>query len=99
MNQEEEAQKELQKRLQQELERRQLELQKQALLRSLLEPKAKERLTRIKIANPELGQKVESLILSLYQMGSIKRKINEEEFITLLRKVSERKRRTRIIRK
>jgi len=32
-------------------------------------------------------------------MGSIKRKINEEEFITLLRKVSERKRRTRIIRK
>lgn len=63
------------------------ELQKQAVLRALLLPEARERLVRVKMARPEFGAQVENLIMQLAQQGRIQQKMSEETLLALLRQV------------
>ena len=94
-----EEEQNLQERLRQEAQRRQAEQQKQALLRSLLEPRAKERLTRISLADPEKARKVEELIFSLHKAGGLRGQISDEDLVKVLQKVSSMRRETRITRR
>jgi len=83
---------------QQELAKR-IEEQKRAILRAILEPEARERLSRIKLAHPEIAEAVENQLIALAQSGRIQRKITDEMLKELLRRALPKKRETRIIRK
>ena len=89
---------ELQQRLQEQGQREQEELQRQALIQQLLDPKALERLGNIRAANPLQAEKIEAMLAYLYQTGQLKQQINEELFKQILTKLSTR-RETKIIRK
>jgi len=57
---------------------REAELQRRALLRQLLEPSAYERLSNIRLSNPDLYLKLSSLVGMLYQRGELRGKVSEE---------------------
>jgi programmed cell death protein 5 len=94
---------ELQQKIQQHEEetkiREQAELQKESILRQILEPDAKSRLTNVKLANPHLASKVEMLLLYLYQNGQLKGKVDDRQMKAILAKISGRKRKITIKRK
>ncbi len=83
---------------QQEMQR-QLEAQKKAILRAILEPEAKERLARVKLAYPEVAEAVENQLVYLAQSGRLNTKITDEMMKEILRKAMPKKREPRIIRK
>ncbi|MCL5011673.1 MAG: DNA-binding protein [Candidatus Marsarchaeota archaeon] len=68
------------------------EIRARALLKSLLEQEAYERMSNIKISNPELYSRLVSIIISLAQRGQIKKKITEEQLKLLVSQIlSQRK--------
>ena len=75
------------------------EEQKKQLLRSILTPKARERLGRIKIARPEVVESIEQQLLVLAQQGRLKTKINDEQLQGLLSQVMPKKRDIKIQRR
>lgn len=83
----EEMKKRAQEEQGRESQRQNEEIQKQALLRNLLTPEARERLGRVKIARPEYGSQVENLIIQLAQQGRIKQKIDEPALVGLLKQI------------
>uniref|UniRef100_A0A7C2NHP0 DNA-binding protein ENN70_08530 n=1 Tax=Archaeoglobus fulgidus TaxID=2234 RepID=A0A7C2NHP0_ARCFL len=91
-------QKELEE-LQKEQMRRQIEAQKKAILRAILEPEAKERLSRLKLAHPEIAEAVENQLIYLAQSGRIQSKITDQMLVEILKRVQPKKRETKIIRK
>jgi len=99
--------RELQEQRRQELEelqrqqemQKQIEAQKQAILRQILEPEARERLGRIKLAHPEIAENVENQLIILAQSGKLNQKITDRMLVEILKRVMPKKRETRIIRK
>jgi programmed cell death protein 5 len=61
------------------------------LLRQLLTPNAKSRLSNVKIANPDKYYKVANIIIQMYQSGQIDGKVDEEMLISLLQSLNVRK--------
>ena len=92
-------QKEMEELQRQEELRRQIEAQKKAILRAILEPEAKERLARIRLAHPEVAEAVENQLIALAQSGRINQKISDELLKEILKRAMPKKRETRIIRK
>ena len=60
------------------------EAQKQALMRKLLTPEARQRLTNIKMVRPEFGQKLEMELVQLAQTGRVPLPITDEQLKKLL---------------
>ncbi len=85
--------------LQKEEMRRQYEAQKKAILRAILEPEARERLSRLKLAHPEIAEAVENQLIYLAQSGRIQSKITDKMLVEILKRVQPKKRETKIIRK
>ncbi len=83
---------------QQEMQR-QLEAQKKAILRAILEPEARERLARVKLAYPDVAEAVENQLVYLAQSGRITTKITDEMLKEILKRAMPKKREPRIIRK
>jgi programmed cell death protein 5 len=83
---------------QQEIQQR-IEMQKKAILRQILEPEARERLARLKLAHPEIAEAVENQLIILAQSGRIRQKISDDVLVSILRQIASRRRETRIIRK
>ena len=92
-------QREMEELQRQEEMRRQIEAQKKAILRAILEPEAKERLARIRLAHPEVAEAVENQLIALAQSGRINQKISDELLKEILKRAMPKKRETRIIRK
>jgi programmed cell death protein 5 len=98
---------ELQAQRQRELEeiqrqheiQRQVELKKRAILRTILEPEARERLSRIKLAHPDIAEQIENQLIALAQSGRIEQKITDKMLVEILKKIMPKKRETKIIRK
>jgi programmed cell death protein 5 len=86
----EEAAEELQARM---------EAQKQLVLRQVLEPEARERLGRLRIARPDVVSAVENQIVMLAQSGRISGKIDDATLVQLLSKLLPKKREIRIERR
>jgi programmed cell death protein 5 len=78
---------ELKKEQEEEQLRVQEEVQKQLILKQILDIKARERLTRIKMANPQYAEQIEAVLFQLLQAGRIKNKLTEETFKQLIRQV------------
>ncbi|MCC7573332.1 MAG: DNA-binding protein [Candidatus Methanofastidiosum sp.] len=62
------------------------EIQKQQIMRALLTPEARERLTRVKMARKEEGEQIELLLIQLYQQGKITKQVDD----AMLKQILER---------
>jgi programmed cell death protein 5 len=62
----------------------QLERQKQALLRRILTPEARSRLTNLKMVKPEFTEQLELQLIQLAQQGRITIPITDEQLKELL---------------
>lgn len=80
---------EYQRRLQEEERRRQLELQKEALLRRILTPEARARLSNLRLVRPDLARIIEEQLIALAQTGRVRIPITDRELKQLLLQIYE----------
>ncbi len=78
----------MRKKLEERMAAREKELQLRMLLKQVLDSSAYERLTNIKLSNPELYEKIASLLLSWAQSGQLSSKISEEKLKLIASKLS-----------
>ena len=97
---------ELQRRLLEEQERQraiqEAEAKREALLRAILTPSARERLANVKLVRPEIARLVEDQIIALVQAGRLRPPVGEDVVKQLLEAIYEqthRETRIRIKRK
>lgn len=77
----------------------QMEQQKQALLRSLLAPEARQRLANLKMVRPEFTDQLELQLIQLAQQGKIPTPLGDEHLKRILIQLQARKREPTITRR
>ncbi|WP_406657731.1 DNA-binding protein [Methanolobus sp. ZRKC2] len=82
----------MQAAMQQEQARAEMEAQKQALLRQILTPEARERLSTLKMSRKEMVEQLESQLIMLAQSGRLQSKIDDEKLKQLLLQMQPKKR-------
>ncbi len=75
---------------------RQLEAQKQALLRQILSPEARQRLTNLKMIKPEFTDQLELQLIQLAQTGKLPIPLSDAQLKQILMQLQSRKRETKI---
>ena len=66
----------------------QAEAAKENVLRAILEPEARERLVRVRMARPDIAAAVEQQLIVLYQQGRIRQKIDDPTLRELLSRMT-----------
>ncbi|MFQ6060982.1 MAG: DNA-binding protein [Thermoplasmata archaeon] len=94
-----ELQLQQQQRMAEEAQAAQLEAQRQAILRQILTPEARERLGRIQLAHPEVAEGVANQLILLAQSGRVQSAIDDATLRQILRKILPKKREIRIERR
>lgn len=79
-------------------EDQQIEAQKQALLKQILSPEARQRLTNLKMIKPEFTDQLELQLIQLAQMGKIPIPLSDAQLKQILIQLQSRKRETKITR-
>lgn len=74
----------------------QLELQKQALLRKILTPEARQRLANLKMVRPEFTEQLELQLIQLTQQGKLPIPLADEQLKQILIQLQSQKRETKI---
>jgi programmed cell death protein 5 len=74
----------------------QLELQKEALLRSILSPEARQRLTNLKMVKPDFTGQLELQLIQLAQQGKIPIPLSDGQLKQILVQLQSRRRETTI---
>jgi programmed cell death protein 5 len=74
----------------------QLEMQKQALLRSILTPEARQRLANLRMVRPEFTSQFELQLIQLAQQGKIPIPLTDKQLKQILIQIQPRKRETKI---
>ena len=91
---------ELQRRIAEEQQRaqvqEQIEVQKQALLRRVLTPDARRRLTNLKMVKPEFAQQLELQLIQLAQQGRMSIPVTDEQLKDILVKLQSGRREFKI---
>jgi programmed cell death protein 5 len=77
---------------------KQMEEQKQELLKQILSPEARQRLTNIKMIKPEFTEQLELQLIQLAQMGKIPIPMSDAQLKQILIQLQSRKRETKITR-
>jgi programmed cell death protein 5 len=77
-------------------EEQQLEAQKQALLRQILSPEARQRLTNLKMVKPEFTEQLELQLIQLAQTGKLPIPLSDNQLKQILVQLQSRKRETKI---
>jgi programmed cell death protein 5 len=75
---------------------RQLEAQKEALLRKILSPEARQRLTNLKMVKPEFTEQLELQLIQLAQTGKLPIPLPDAQLKQILIQLQSRKRETKI---
>lgn len=83
----------------QEERAKQFEMQKQAVLRQILTPEARDRLANIKLANPEQANAVEMQLIQIAQSGRLQGVITDAMLREILQKIVPQKREIKIERR
>ncbi|MCG3109536.1 DNA-binding protein [Metallosphaera sp. J1] len=65
-----------------------LEARKEALLRSILTPEARQRLNNVKLVKPELAESLEDQLIALAQSGRIRVPVTDEELKEILSQIA-----------
>lgn len=73
-----------------------LEAQKEALLRSMLSPEARQRLTNLKMVKPEFTEQLELQLIQLVQQGRLPVPLSDEQLKQVLVQLQGRKREMKI---
>jgi programmed cell death protein 5 len=73
--------------------------QRAEILRAILTPEARERLTNVRLVKPELVENVENQLIYLAQSGKLSHMITDGELKSLLLKLSEKSRDIKIERR
>ncbi len=73
-----------------------MEAQKQELLRKILSPEARQRLTNLKMVKPEFTEKLELQLIQLAQMGKIPIPMSDPQLKQILVQLQSRKREPKI---
>lgn len=73
--------------------------QKDLVLRAILEPEARERLTRIRMARPDVADQVENQLIALAQQGRVRGKVTDEVLKEFLARVTPKTREPKIERR
>lgn len=81
---------------QQEQAQAEMEARKQELLRKILTPEARERLTTLRMSRPALVEQLEMQLFSLAQSGRLQSMIDDEQLKQLLAQIQPPKRETSI---
>lgn len=76
--------------------RRQFEAQKQAVLKQILTPEARQRLTNIRMVKPEFADQIEIQLIQLAQSGRIKVPITDEQLKEALARLQSQRKDIRI---
>ena len=91
---------ELQRRLAEEQQRaqvqQQIETQKQAVLRRILTPDARSRLTNLKMVKPEFAQQLELQLIQLAQQGRMNIPVTDKQLKEILVKLQSGRREFKI---
>jgi programmed cell death protein 5 len=74
----------------------QMEAQKQALLRQILSPEARQRLTNLKMVKPEFTEQIELQLIQLAQAGKLPIPLSDAQLKQILIQLQSRKRETKI---
>lgn len=77
----------------------QMEQQKQALLRSILTPEARQRLANLKMVRPEFTDQLELQLIQLAQQGKVPVPLGDEQLKKILVQLQGRKREPTITRR
>lgn len=83
---------ELQQRLAEEEARRQRELERQAALRVILTPEARQRLANLRLVKPEFVAQIEEQLIQLANLGRLKVPVTDEVLKEILRQLDSSKR-------
>lgn len=76
----------------------QMEAQKQALLKQILSPEARQRLTNLKMIKQEFTDQLELQLIQLAQMGKVPIPLSDAQLKQILIQLQSRKRETKITR-
>jgi len=76
--------------------RRQYEAQKQAALKLIMTPEARQRLTNIRMVKPEFADQVEMQLIQLAQSGRVKLPINDDQLKEALARLQSSRKEIRI---
>jgi programmed cell death protein 5 len=74
----------------------QLEMQKQAILRTILTPEARQRLTNLKLVKSEFASQLELYLIQLAQQGKLPVPLTDEQLKKILIQLQSQKREIRI---
>ncbi|HDI10222.1 MAG TPA: DNA-binding protein [Euryarchaeota archaeon] len=72
------------------------EMTKREILRRILTPEARSRLTNIKLSRPQFAEQLELQLIQLAQAGRITKPISEEELLRILKRLLGKKKETKI---
>lgn len=82
---------ELQERLTEEEERRRRELERQATMRVILTPEARQRLANLRLIRPELVAQLEEQLIQLASSGRMRIPITDEDLKAILSRLTSRR--------
>jgi programmed cell death protein 5 len=86
----------MQAAMQQEQAQAEMDAKKQAVLRQILTPEARDRLTSLRLSRKELVEQIEYQLITLAQSGRLQSKIDDAQLKHLLVQMQPKKRETTI---
>lgn len=72
------------KALEEQQRKAELEAKKEAILRVILTPEARQRLANVKLVKPEIAEAIENQLIALAQAGRIQAPLSDEELKEIL---------------
>ena len=74
--------------LEEQRRKAELEAQKDAILRVILTPEARQRLNNVKLVKPEIAEAIENQLIALAQAGRIQTPITDDELKEILAQIT-----------